>query len=115
MQRYELTFITRGELSQAQLDEQRQIIAKEIKQNKGSIVDEYDWGLRTLAYPIKRHKKGFYTTLLLEGEQDIIKNIEEKMRLNETILRFLSVAVPSTQEKAVIIKDKEKSNVPTQE
>ena len=115
MQRYELTFITRGELSQAQLDEQRQIIAKEIEQNKGSIVDEYDWGLRTLAYPIKRHKKGFYTTVLFDGQQDIIRNIEEKMRLNETILRFLNVAVPSTQEKAVYLKDQEKNNVPTKE
>lgn len=112
MQRYELTFITRGELAQNQLDEHMGTVLENLKKSGGNLIDRYDWGLIDLAYPIKRHKKGFYTTLLFDGQQTTVREIEQKMRLSDVILRFLSVSVPSTQKS---INMKEDNNAHAQE
>ena len=110
MRRYEITFITRSELTQDQLTEHFDTITKHLEACGGKIIDRYDWGPTALAYPIKRHKKGFYTTILFDGAQETVRKVEEKMRLNDLILRFLSVIVLPTQKS--IFKDfKEKSHV----
>ncbi len=97
MQRYELTFISRGELSQEQIEKICTKMLGSLTEAGGSLVDRYDWGLRTLAYPIKKQTKGFYTTFLFDGPQNIVRHLEEKMRLDESILRFLSVAAPGVE------------------
>jgi len=113
MHRYEMTFITRGELSQNQLNDQLTLINNNLEEFGAKIIDSYSWGLINLAYPIKRHKKGFYTTILFDGLNDTVKKIEEKLRLNETVLRFLNVSVPATQN-AISLKERNQ-NVHTQE
>ena len=112
MRRYELTFITRGELAQNQINEQAETVLKNLEKSGGKLIDRYDWGLLNLAYPIKRHKKGFYTTLLFDGAQNTVREVESKLRLSDAILRFLSVCVPSTQDS---IRLKEKNNASSQE
>lgn len=106
MRRYELTFITRGELAQNQINEQADTVLKNLEKSGGKLIDRHDWGLMNLAYPIKRHKKGFYTTLLFDGEQNTVRDVESKLRLSDSILRFLSVCVPSTQDLIKIKKEK---------
>lgn len=105
MHRYELTFIARGELAQEQVSQLCEKVLNDLSLLGAKLVDRYDWGLRLLAYPIKKQKKGFYTTFLFDGPAGIVGKIEEKMRLNESVLRFLSVAAP--EEKSIRIKDKQ--------
>ncbi len=54
-----------------------------------SILNEDVWGSRELAYPIEKHKKGYYVFIKMEGEPLTVKKIERDLRLNNSILRFL--------------------------
>ena len=51
------------------------------------------WGFRYLAYPINKNKKGHYTMLCLKCNDDVIKELERNFRINENIIKYLSVRV----------------------
>ena len=88
---YETTFVTRSELSDDQLKAIQEKIAGVITQYKGEMVLTEDWGKRKLAYPIRKEQRGHYTYFVYTGEGEIVHEIERNLRLNEHVLRFLSV------------------------
>jgi small subunit ribosomal protein S6 len=49
------------------------------------------WGKRGLGYPIKKKKLGYYCLFLYEGEGDVIGSLERQLKLNERVLRYLTV------------------------
>lgn len=57
--------------------------SKNIKINKEDV-----WGLKTLAYPIKKEKKGYYIIFNISGEIQNIKSVENSLRINENLLRY---------------------------
>jgi len=59
----------------------------------GKIVKTDNWGLRTLAYRINKNRKGHYVLLNLDTPAPALIEVERKMRLNEDILRYMSVRV----------------------
>ena len=59
----------------------------------GSIVSKESWGLRNLAYPIKNNKKAFYELMNIDVPNKNIKKINEKLNLNENIIRYITVKV----------------------
>lgn len=61
---------------------------------KGSRLQKFDnWGLRTLAYPIKRNQKGVYLYFRFLGGSDVVQELERNLRITENCLRYLSVRV----------------------
>ena len=70
---YEHTYITTPELSKEDLDSVRKKIDEIIKKNDSKILKEEDWGLRSLAYQIKKNSKGKYCNLYIEGKNKVIK------------------------------------------
>ena len=84
MQQYELTLILKPNLTEEQVDA---IIAK----LKLTVVSRLVWGKRMLAYPIRKEKEGLYIHLLIALEQSNVSSLEEKIRLNEQIIRHLLV------------------------
>ena len=88
---YETTFVTRPELSDDGLKTLRERLLAILPQYKGDLVLTEDWGKRRLAYPIQKETRGNYTYMVYTGTGDIVHEIERNLRLNEHVLRFLSV------------------------
>ena len=89
MNHYETVFILTPVLSDAQMKEAVEKFKAVLTKNGAEIVNEENWGLRKLAYPIQHKSTGFYTLLEFEGEPTIVKKLETAFRRDERVLRFL--------------------------
>ncbi|MBD5267392.1 MAG: 30S ribosomal protein S6 [Bacteroides sp.] len=90
MNHYETVFILTPVLSDAQMKEAVDKFTGFIKENGGEIVNEENWGLRKLAYPIQKKSTGFYTLVEFDANADMIKKLETQFRRDERVLRFLT-------------------------
>ena len=65
---------------------------KDILTNMGAeIINEENWGLKKLAYPIEKKSTGFYELVEFKAEPTVIANFELQLRRDERILRYLTV------------------------
>lgn len=88
---YETTFITRSEISD---DAQKALVERlngVVANYGGEVVISEDWGRRKLAYPIQKEARGLYTYVVYTGKGDVVHEMERNLRLNEHVLRFLTV------------------------
>lgn len=88
---YETTFITRSELSDDALKTLQEKVKGVVSEYKGEVVLAEDWGKRKLAYSIQKETRGHYTYLVYSGKPGVVHEIERNLRLNEHVLRFLTV------------------------
>lgn len=93
MRYYETVFIARQDLASTQVEALSQQYTQVIRDKGGEVTKTEFCGLRTLAYPIKKNKKGHYVLLNIASKAEGIEEIERQMRLNEDILRYVSVRV----------------------
>lgn len=93
MHLYETIFIARQEMSPAQVESLTKSLSDILKENEASVGKTEYAGLRTLAYPIKKNKKGHYVLMNVTAPAAALKEFERRMRLNEDILRYMSVLV----------------------
>ena len=96
---YESVIIGRQDLTTNQFEELVEEFIKIIESFKGVIKKRENWGLRNLAYKISKNRKGHYMLLNIDGSSDSIIEYERLMRLNEDIIRFLTIRVNSIDEK----------------
>lgn len=90
---YETIFITRQEVSLSDVEKFTANFSANLVENGGLIVKTEQWGLRDLAYPIKKSNKAYYTLLAIDSPVAAVKELERKLGLNENILRHMSVKV----------------------
>lgn len=90
---YELTYIIRPDVPTTHVDSLLNKITDVVKKNKGKVVKSEQWGLRTLAYPIKKHKKGYYTYVGLSMPGEGLTDTEHQLKLSDDIIRFMTVKV----------------------
>ncbi len=90
---YEHVVVTRPDISPQQVDALVEDITKVVTELKGKIGKTEYWGLRNLAYPIKKSRKAHYSLLNIEGPGEVIHEVERRHRINEDVLRFLTVKV----------------------
>jgi len=98
MNYYEHTYITAPELNNQDLDNIRKKINEILEKNESKIVREEDWGVRTLAYQIKKSSKGKYNNIYIQGNNKVIKEIENFERYDERVLKFLSIRIKKIPE-----------------
>ena len=89
MNTYELTVITRPEDDQYKAG--LEIIKKEIEKEKGKIDKQDDWGVKDLAYTIKKQQKGHYTFYNVSLEPESIAKLDERLRIKTELLKYLFV------------------------
>ena len=111
MRYYETLYIINPNLSD---EENREEITKFndlVEKKKGIVVKIDEWGKRTLAYSIKRFKKGFYVLLQYGGDGNVVAEVERGMRLDERILQYQTVKlrdnVDPEELKAKVEKEKQ--------
>ena len=90
---YETIFITRQEVSLQDVEKLTASFVKVLTDNGGSVVKTEQWGLRDLAYLIKKSNKGYYTMLAIDSPHAAVKEMERRMTLNENVLRQVSIRV----------------------
>jgi small subunit ribosomal protein S6 len=91
MNQYETTFIVTPVLSDEDVKKTVQQYTDFLKSNGAEIVEEAHWGLRQMAYPIKKKTTGIYHHVEYKGAPDLIEKLELSLRRDESIMRFLSV------------------------
>ena len=97
---YESVIIGRQDLTPNQFEELIDEFVKIIETFKGVIKKRENWGLRNLAYKINKNRKGHYVLLNIDSSSDAIVEYERLMRLNEDIIRFLTIGISSVDEKS---------------
>ena len=97
---YESVIIGRQDLTPNQFEELIDEYIKIIESFKGVIKKRENWGLRNLAYKINKNRKGHYVLLNIDSSSDAIIEYERLMRLNEDIIRFLTIRISSVDEKS---------------
>src|ERR1700733_4276712 len=90
---YECVFIIRQDIPATQVETIAASFADIIRNNDGKVEKTEQWGLRSLAYRIKKNKKGHYVMFNLDAPPAAVNELERNMRLHEDVLRFLTVGV----------------------
>lgn len=105
LNQYETVFIMTPVLSDDQMKETVQKFTKFLKDKGAEIIFEDYWGLRKLAYPIRKKTTGFYHLIEFRAEGSIIKELEVTYKRDERVIRFITVAL---DKHAVIYNEKKR-------
>ena len=98
MRLYESVLIARQDITAAQVETMADEFAEIITSAGGSIKKREYWGLRALAYRIKKNRKGHYVMFNLETGPEALKEYERIMGLNEDVLRFMNIRIEEVEE-----------------
>jgi len=96
---YESVIIGRQDLTPGQFESLLEKFIAVIQSFKGEIKKRENWGIRNLAYKINKNRKGHYMLLNIDGPPEAIQEYERLMRLDEDIIRFLTIKIKSIDEK----------------
>lgn len=96
--KYETVFIARQDISPAHVEELAERFTKVITSHEGTTNKTEYCGLRPLAYPIMKNRKGHYVLINIDAPAAAITELERQMRINEDILRYLTVKVEEHEE-----------------
>ena len=92
MRRYETVVVLHPELPEAQTRETIDRAKRLIESAKGEVQQVQEWGMRDLAYPIRKLNRGYYALLEYRAEPGVVKELERTLRIADEVLRFVSVA-----------------------
>ncbi|MGH7015490.1 MAG: 30S ribosomal protein S6 [Caulobacteraceae bacterium] len=90
---YEHVLIARQDISPAQAESLNEELKGLIETHGGHVGKIEYWGLRNLAYRIKKNRKGHYSLLAIDAPADAVKEMERQLAINEDVLRFLTIRV----------------------
>ena len=98
MSLYEHIFIARQDISAQQVESLVEQFSNVITEAGGSIVKKEYWGLRNLAYKVKKNRKGHYELMNIDAPHAAVAEMERQMSLNDDILRFMTIRVDEHEE-----------------
>ena len=93
MNQYETVFILTPVLSEEQMKDTVQKFVKILKDGKAKIINEEQWGLKKLAYPIQHKSTGFYNLVEFEADPELVSKMETEFRRDEKVMRFLTISL----------------------
>jgi small subunit ribosomal protein S6 len=95
---YEHVFLARQDLSQAQVDALAATATEIVETNQGKVTKTETWGLKGLAYKIKRNRKAHYVMLNIDAPAGVVAELERQTSINEDVIRFLTIRVDELEE-----------------
>jgi len=95
---YEVLFVIRPTLTDEEIQKEIEAINGVITANGGEIAAVDKVGMRDLAYEIDKNKRGYYTITYFKAPTSAIKEIERNLRINENVIRFLTVKYENKKE-----------------
>ncbi|MEO3429642.1 30S ribosomal protein S6 [Pelagibius sp. CAU 1746] len=100
---YECVLIARQDVSASQVESLVADYTKILEDNGGRVAGSEYWGLRTLAYRIKKNRKGHYQMLRIEAPAAALHELERNMRLSDDVIRYMTVRVEELEEGPSIV------------
>lgn len=95
---YETVFIARQDITSAQAETLAQTYSQLIADNGGTVTKTEHWGLKTLAFRMNKNRKGHYVLFNIDAPSAAVLEMERNMRINEDVLRYMSVRVDALEE-----------------
>ncbi|MGH6989845.1 MAG: 30S ribosomal protein S6 [Stellaceae bacterium] len=95
---YETVFIARQDISATQVDALAEQFTALIAAEGGEVKKREDWGLRNLAFRMRKNRKGHYVLFNIDAPAAAIAELERNMRISEDVLRYLSIRVETHEE-----------------
>ena len=109
MRLYESVFIARQDVSTQLVETLTKDFSAIIENGGGKLHKHEYWGLRALAYRVKKNRKGHYVMLNIEADNDTLREYERIMGLNEDILRFLNISIEEVEEGPSVMMQAQKA------
>jgi len=109
MRRYETLIVLHPDLPEAQIRETLDRIKRLIESNGGEWHHGNEWGMRDLAYDIRKLSRGYYVVVEYTAKPDVTRELERTLKIGDEFLRFISVAVPTTKHVAPVAKPRKAS------
>ena len=103
MSLYESIFIARQDISGAQVEALADTLTQLVTDNGGEVKKREYWGLRNLAYRMRKNRKGHYVLLNIDAPPAAIAELERTMRINEDVIRYLTIRVDGLEEGPSVI------------
>jgi small subunit ribosomal protein S6 len=105
---YEHTLIARQDVSPQQVDALVEEVTALVKEHGGDVVKTEYWGLKNLAFRIKKNRKGHYAHLGLNAPPAAVQELERKLKIHDDVLRYLTIRVEDiTHEPSPILAKRE--------
>ena len=105
---YENTIIARQDLAENELKNIKDKYNDIINASSGKVVKIEEWGILNLANKIKNYKKGFYIHFKFEGNKNTLSEIEKKLKIDGSIIRYLTVKYKKLDTENEFFKKKDK-------
>lgn len=103
---YEVMYIVNPETDAEKIVKLNEAVGKLIENEGGEVVRMDDIGMKNLAYPIEKKKEGHYVLFEINGTGQEIAELERRMRVNDMIMRYITVRVDEDRKKADKIRTK---------
>ncbi len=103
---YETVFIARQDLTESQVKDMTENFSKIITDAKGRVHKTEFWGLKSFAYRINKARKGHYILLELDTPAQALHEMERQMRLNEDVVRFITIREKELSEGPSVVMDR---------
>ena len=98
MPMYEHVFLARQDLSQAQVDALAATATQIVEAGEGKVTKTESWGLKNLAYKIKRNRKAHFVLLNIDAPAGVVAELERQTGINEDVIRWMTVSVETHEE-----------------
>lgn len=107
MSLYEVVFITRQDLSAEDVDNLSDKLSKVVTDLEGEIISKEYWGLRNLAYKIKKNSRGHYILLNISAKFEAIAELKRIISINESIIRSMIFNVSEHKTPSLLMTSKD--------
>ena len=109
VRKYELIYIHPGNLPSEDVEAVEEILNGTLERMAGELLHREDWGVRTLAYPVKKNAEGRYILLRTACSADCLKEIERRFKITESVIKFLSIRLPDDFVQEVVPEEPEEA------
>ena len=107
---YENTIVAKQDIAEKDLKTIKDKYSDIINKSSGKVVKIEEWGLINLANKIKNYKKGFYIHYKFQGDNNTLNEIDKKLKIDNSIIRYLTVKYKKLDTKNEFFKKNNKSN-----
>src|ERR671921_881257 len=95
---YEHIYMARQDVSPQQVEEMTTNLTNVLTEGGGKVTKNEYWGLKSLSYRIRKNRKAHYSLLNIDAPPAAVKELERNMRINEDVIRYLTVLVEALEE-----------------
>ncbi len=106
---YESVYIARPDISATQVEALTADMTKILEENGGKVTKDEYWGLKSLAYRIKKNRKGHYSLMNIDAPAAALIEMERNMRLHEDVLRYMSIRVEEHEDEPSVMMQSKSS------